>query len=64
MERFPKPEVGCSAQQHSDQFEAYVYRKPRSTAYVKTCHCELLPPPPYLREPEYWEDSHCLEISS
>ncbi|CAN6212326.1 unnamed protein product [Urochloa humidicola] len=60
-EKILKPEVGCSTP-HSDQFEFFVYRKTRPDAYIKAWHCELLPPPPYVREPMY-QDS-CLEISS
>jgi hypothetical protein len=61
MERIPKPEVGCRAQ-YSEQFEAFVYRKPTKSNYYKSWHCQLLPPPPYIREPKYCHG--CPEICS
>uniref|UniRef100_A0A0D9Z220 DUF1618 domain-containing protein n=1 Tax=Oryza glumipatula TaxID=40148 RepID=A0A0D9Z220_9ORYZ len=55
IERFPKSEV-------SYQVEAFVYRHPSPARYSRTWHCELLPPPPYLREPNKY--NRRLEICS
>ncbi|BAS81859.1 Os03g0105300, partial [Oryza sativa Japonica Group] len=65
MERIPKPEVNSSTQ-WSDQFEAFVYCKHKrtSTNFSKTWQWQLLPPPPYVREPKYWHSCSRPEISS
>ncbi|XP_052150289.1 uncharacterized protein LOC127768702 [Oryza glaberrima] len=55
IERFPKSEV-------SYQVEAFVYRHPSPARYSRTWHCELLPPPPYLHEPNKY--NRRLEICS
>uniref|UniRef100_A0A0A9DI12 DUF1618 domain-containing protein n=1 Tax=Arundo donax TaxID=35708 RepID=A0A0A9DI12_ARUDO len=47
MESLPRPETRCSGQ-HSDQFEAFVYRKPTSISF-----CQPLPPPPFVLDPKY-----------
>ncbi|TVU37923.1 hypothetical protein EJB05_11267, partial [Eragrostis curvula] len=52
MERIPELEVGCN-EKYSYQFEAFVCRKPTLTSYSKTWQCELLPPPPFVRDPKY-----------
>ncbi|KAG2579838.1 hypothetical protein PVAP13_6NG297800 [Panicum virgatum] len=62
MERIPKPELGSMAQ-HSEQFEAFVYRKPTQSAGFKSWHCHLLPPPPYIREHKNYCPG-CPEICS
>ncbi|CAL5085607.1 unnamed protein product [Urochloa decumbens] len=55
MEKFPKPELSCGGAPHnSDQFEAFVFHKVRLSDYIKAWHCHLLPPPPFVREPEHW----------
>ncbi|XP_040381226.1 uncharacterized protein LOC102704533 [Oryza brachyantha] len=54
MEKSPRPEDGrCSSTQPSDQFEAFVYRKPTATASCKSWHRQLLPPPPFVRDHAY-----------
>nr|ABF93970.1 hypothetical protein LOC_Os03g05380 [Oryza sativa Japonica Group] len=50
MDRVPKPEIGSRAQT-SDQFEAFIYRK-------NFVDCQLLPPPPYLRDYKHCERRH------
>uniref|UniRef100_A0A0E0E7F8 DUF1618 domain-containing protein n=1 Tax=Oryza meridionalis TaxID=40149 RepID=A0A0E0E7F8_9ORYZ len=50
MDRVPKPEIGNRAQT-SDQFEAFIYRK-------NFVDCQLLPPPPYLRDYKHCESRH------
>uniref|UniRef100_A0A0E0B8B1 Uncharacterized protein n=1 Tax=Oryza glumipatula TaxID=40148 RepID=A0A0E0B8B1_9ORYZ len=57
MEKSPKSEAGCSAR-CSDQFEAFVYRKPTATASFKSWCCQLLPPPPYVRNYAYSQRRH------
>ncbi|KAK3127694.1 hypothetical protein QOZ80_7AG0577120 [Eleusine coracana subsp. coracana] len=47
MESVPKPEAACCTLP-SDQFEAFVYHRP-----TDSWHCELLPPPPFVRDPKY-----------
>ncbi|RLN16211.1 hypothetical protein C2845_PM02G36890 [Panicum miliaceum] len=47
METIVKSEARCSGQ-HSDQFEAIVYRKPTATS-----SCQLLPPPPFVFDPKF-----------
>ncbi|KAL6641981.1 hypothetical protein ACP70R_020162 [Stipagrostis hirtigluma subsp. patula] len=49
MEKIPEPE-SRNASQKSDQFEAFVYRKPNVTSVSKSWYGHLLPPPPYVRE--------------
>jgi hypothetical protein len=62
MERIPKPEGYCS-RKRSDQFEVFVYRTPTMT-YSKSWQCQLLPPPPYVRELKYWHNYGRPEIIS
>ncbi|CAL4885853.1 unnamed protein product [Urochloa decumbens] len=62
MERIPKPEANCSTH-WSNQFEVFVY-KPSVTSYFKSWQCQLLPPPPYIREPKYQDCCSGHEISS
>ncbi|TVU37920.1 hypothetical protein EJB05_11264, partial [Eragrostis curvula] len=61
MERIPKPEVGYNTQ-YSDQFEAYVFGRTTTASWVKSWQRQLLPPPPYVRDPKFCH-SH-PEISS
>uniref|UniRef100_A0A0D9VPB9 Uncharacterized protein n=1 Tax=Leersia perrieri TaxID=77586 RepID=A0A0D9VPB9_9ORYZ len=57
MEKFPKPEHNQNQYQYqSDQFECFVYRKP-STYYFESWESRLLPQPPFVLEPKFWEDS-------
>ncbi|GJN11091.1 hypothetical protein PR202_ga29257 [Eleusine coracana subsp. coracana] len=61
MERIPKPEASCSAEE-SDQFQAFEYR--RVSWQPRKCWASrLLPPPPYLRDITCVRQS-CPEISS
>ncbi|OEL21891.1 hypothetical protein BAE44_0017090 [Dichanthelium oligosanthes] len=57
MERIPRPEAG-SDMQTSGQFEAFIYRKPTTTSFAESWHCQLLPPPPYLRDYKYCKRRH------
>lgn len=57
MEKSPKSEAGCSAR-CSDQFEAFVYRKPTVTASFMSWYCQLLPPLPYVRDYAYSQRRH------
>lgn len=57
MEKSPKSEAGCSAR-CSDQFEAFVYRKPTATTSFMSWYCQLLPPPPYVRDYAYSQRRH------
>jgi hypothetical protein len=43
----------------SHQFEAFVYRRP-----ADSWHCELLPPPPFVRDPTYCRQSRRQTIQS
>jgi len=61
MERIPKPEAIGSMPLGSFQFEAVVC-KPRW--YIDSWQCQLLPPPPYIHEPEYRDCYSRHEISS
>ncbi|RLM55695.1 hypothetical protein C2845_PM10G16170 [Panicum miliaceum] len=65
MERIPGPEVRCSRQQMSHQFEAFVYRKPTLTSFSKSWQCQLLPPPPFICDPgKYYRDNNRPRITS
>jgi len=63
MERIPKPEANCSTH-WSNQFEVLIHRKPSIATYFEPWQFQLLPPPPYVREPKYWERFSQHEISS
>lgn len=62
MERIPKPEA-ISSTQGSFQFEAVVC-KPTVFSGINTWQCQLLPPPPYVHEPDYRDCYSHREISS
>jgi hypothetical protein len=62
MERVPKPE-GHRSTKLSEQFEAFVYRQPKMTT-SKSWQCQLLPPPPYVRELKCWHNYGRPEIVS
>ncbi|RLN12093.1 hypothetical protein C2845_PM09G18480 [Panicum miliaceum] len=65
MESMPRPEVRCSRQQMSHQFEAFVYRKPTLTSFSKSWQCQLLPPPPFICDPgKYYRDNNLPRITS
>ncbi|KAL6657605.1 hypothetical protein ACP70R_005385 [Stipagrostis hirtigluma subsp. patula] len=55
MEENPKPEPRRRGQL-SYQFEAFVYHKTSmtSTSSSGSWHHQLLPPPPYVHDPSYW----------
>jgi hypothetical protein len=59
MEKLPKQEDGCGSMLPSDQFEVFVYRRP-----ADSWHCELLPPPPFVRDPTYRSISRHQTIQS
>ncbi|TVU38236.1 hypothetical protein EJB05_11593, partial [Eragrostis curvula] len=61
MERVPEPQPAAAAGVGS-QFEAFVYRKPRSNRYFKSWDCQLLLPPPYVRDAA--TQTRCPEITS
>lgn len=63
MERIPKPEAIGSMPLGSFQFEAVVC-KSRWDIDIDSWQCQLLPPPPYIHEPEYRDCYSRLEISS
>ncbi|KAL6656950.1 hypothetical protein ACP70R_004730 [Stipagrostis hirtigluma subsp. patula] len=62
MERAPKLELGTGAPE-SEQFEAFLYRWPITSTFTKSWDCQLLPPPPFVREAR--DSGHrCPEITS
>lgn len=63
MEKTPRPEANCSTR-GSNQFEAFVYRKATRTSYFKSWQCQIVPPPPYVRELKYWHSRRRPEIGS
>ncbi|CAN6212324.1 unnamed protein product [Urochloa humidicola] len=57
MERTPNPEARRDAKT-TDQLEAFVSRKPTVSSFAESWHCQLLPPPPYLRDHKYRQRHH------
>ncbi|OEL38805.1 hypothetical protein BAE44_0000169 [Dichanthelium oligosanthes] len=57
MESFPEPELRHRREQ-SDQFEAFINRLPNLVAADKAWHCDLLPPPPFVREACHWSNNN------
>ncbi|KAG2579840.1 hypothetical protein PVAP13_6NG298000 [Panicum virgatum] len=60
MERDPRSEASRCVQ-HNDHFEAFVYHKPTETSF-ESWHCQLLPPPPFVRDYAYSQERR--EITS
>jgi hypothetical protein len=63
MESITAPEVGRIGQL-SHQFEAFVYRKSTLTSFSKSWHCQLLPPPPFVCNPNMYCHDNLPSISS
>ncbi|GJN33087.1 hypothetical protein PR202_gb21650 [Eleusine coracana subsp. coracana] len=55
MEGMLKPESSCSMQENH-QFEAFIYRKTNFCG-LKSWHCLLLPPPPFIYEARNWDNN-------
>lgn len=56
MERFLQLDAGCSIQD-SNQFVGIINRTPATIRSNKSWHCDILAPPPFLREPCYWDNN-------
>ncbi|KAL6637220.1 hypothetical protein ACP70R_024792 [Stipagrostis hirtigluma subsp. patula] len=57
-----EPPERCGPQ--SSQFEAFVYRKPTKASAYKSWNCELLQPPPFVRDTAYWSRGPPPRISA
>jgi hypothetical protein len=65
MDSIPVPELRRTTRQFlSHQFEAFVYRKPTLTSFSKSWHCQLLPPPPFVCDPNMYCHDNLPRISS
>ncbi|CAL5083947.1 unnamed protein product [Urochloa decumbens] len=63
MESIPAPELRRNGRP-SHQFEAFVYGKPTLTSSSKSWQCQLLPPPPFVCDPNMYCDGKLPSISS
>ncbi|BAF14717.2 hypothetical protein OsI_15911 [Oryza sativa Indica Group] len=65
MESSPNMELRYK-DQTSDQFEAYTYGQQHKKTSFKYWKCQLLPPPPYLRDPMQMKDvgTYCMDIAT
>ncbi|CAL5084070.1 unnamed protein product [Urochloa decumbens] len=62
LQRWPEQEPKSRLRPESDQFQALVYRRTSKTSPSKSWQHQVLPPPPYLRDPWYWR--RCTKIMS
>ncbi|CAL5085602.1 unnamed protein product [Urochloa decumbens] len=62
IEEVPRPEYHRRETHTSDQFEAFVCR--RKPAAAESWRCQLLPPPPYLRDSKYWQSRRSHKIAA
>ncbi|CAL5071883.1 unnamed protein product [Urochloa decumbens] len=63
MESIPAPELRRNGRP-SHQFEAFVYGKPTLTSSSKSWQCQLLPPPPFVCDPNMYCNDNFPSISS